>query len=279
MKKIKLLLFGLMLLVFTGCGVESNYDKEGNGSGNGGNDEQVEEVIELSSVNRKIIYTVSADISTKELNNTYKSIKNSLEADEWMDNENITSNMIILKIRVKSARLDAFVNSFSNYGEVGNYSKEAEDISLTYQNYSNRIASLEAERERLNELYEQASMYDMITINKRISEINLEIGTLNKELNKFDSLADYSVVNLRIYEQKIIKEPSFGGSIGKAFTGGWNAVVSLLKFLVIALSALVPFLVIFIPVGGVAYFIVKHNKKKNKSKTIDNSINKNNKDL
>lgn len=276
MKKFKFLLITLMLVmlfVFSGCASESNYDKSPGGPGIGDNDDQVEEIASESSVNRKIIYTVRADISTKNLTETYKSIKKSLQADEWMDSESITRTTIYLTIRVKSSRLDEFVNSFSNYGEVGNYNKESKDISLTYQNYENRVASLEAERARLNELYETASMNDMIQINRRISEIDLEIGQLTGELNKFDSLSDYSEVYLRIYEHEIIKEPSFGGAIGNAFRDGWDAVVSILKFLVIALSALTPFLVIFVPVGGGLYFILKYNKKR---KVKDNTINEKN---
>lgn len=39
----------------------------------------------------------------------------------------------------------------------------------------------------------------MIIINDRISEINLEIGKLTGELNRYDSQIDYSTINLTIY--------------------------------------------------------------------------------
>lgn len=262
MKKIKLLLFVLtLLLVFVGC-KESSVNDKSDGYDSGDQDGEAEALNEEAAINRKIIYTVSAHISTDDLAGTHKSIKNGLQADEWFDIENVSNGTVQLTIRIKSARLDAFLDSLSSYGEVGNFSKEAKDISLNYENNVNRIASLESELERLNELYEQASINEMITINQRISQVNLEIGKLNGELNRFDSLVDYSVVNLRIYEHKLEKEPTFGSSIGRAFIGGWNAVVDLLKFFVIAISAILPFSIIIVPAGGVVFFALRYKKKK-----------------
>ena len=69
-------------------------------------------------------------------------------------------------------------SALSDYGHVKNYNKEATDISLQYQNTANRISSLKTERDRLVELYENASMSDMILINSRIAEIDLQLGEL-----------------------------------------------------------------------------------------------------
>lgn len=269
MKKIKFLLFGMILLfVLVGCKQSADYDKGNDAPGNDENGE-AEALKDEGTVNRKIIYTVSAHISTDDLEGTHKSIKDSLQADEWFDIENVSNGTVQLTMRIKSARLEAFLDSLSSYGEVGNFNKEAKDISLNYENNMNKIASLEAELERLNELYAQASIHEMITINQRISQVNLEIGQLNGELKRFDSLVDYSVVNLRIYEHKLEKEPTFGSSIGRAFIGGWNAVVDLLKFFVIAISALLPFSIIIVPVGGAIFFTLRYKKKK----TINKKVN------
>lgn len=48
----------------------------------------------------------------------------------------------------------------------------AEDISQIYQDTESEIATYEAEKTRLIELYEDASLSDMITINTRLSEID-----------------------------------------------------------------------------------------------------------
>ena len=259
MKKLKIL---LLLLIFSlamiGCGMSYDNDDKGLAP-----NDDIEEVLEIeSSVNRKIIYTVDAHISTKDLAETYKNIKNSLAADEWADSEDLSTGVAYLTLRIKSDRLDSFINSLSSYGDVGNYRRSAQDVSLTYENHANKIASLEAERTRLNELYEDASINEMIIIGKRLAEIDLEIGNLSGELKKFDSLVDYSVVNLKIYEHKLEKEETFRDSISEAFVGGWNAVLTFLKFIVIALSALVPFLIIIIPVSGAIYFGYRYYKKK-----------------
>jgi len=259
MKKIKILIALVLLFVIAGCAMES--DDRYNGVP-GDTDEQ-EEVMEVqSSVNRKIIYTVNAHISTKDLDDTYKSIMDSLNSDEWAESENLSKTTVFLTLRIKTERLDSFIDSLVDYGEVGNFNKDAKDVSLQYENNTNKIASLQAELDRLNELYEEANINEMITISTRITEVDRQLKQLTGELKQFDSLVDYSVVHLKIYEHKLEKEPSFGSSIGQAFVGGWNAVVTLLKYIVIALSAILPFMVIIVPVGGAVYFGVKYNKRK-----------------
>ena len=51
-------------------------------------------------------------------------------------------------------------------------------------------------------MYADASMDDMILINKRISEIDLLLGELQGDLNRYDSLIEYSTVTLTIRASK-----------------------------------------------------------------------------
>lgn len=102
----------------------------------------------------------------------------------------------------------------------------------------------------------------MIIINDRISEINLEIGKLTGELNRYDSQIDYSTINLTIYgEPQPEDEKKFGGELLDSFLGGIDAFISLVKLLLNILATVLPFMV----VPGIAvgtYFFVKKRKKK-----------------
>lgn len=263
MKKFKVLLFVLIsFFIFVGCSTKTSDRDYGEVTPGDENQENDFSEDEETLPTRKIIYTASCHISTKDLQDTTTKIKRSLEADEWIDYERHNNQNVYLIIRVKSARLDTFVESFSEYGDIGNFSKEAKDISLAYQNNTNKIASLEAEHARLVILYANSGISDMITINKRISEIELELDRLSGILNQYDSLIEYSTVNITIYEHAIIKETTFSQAIKKAFNGGFNALVSLLRYVVLALSAIIPFLIIIVPVGGIAFFYSKYKKKK-----------------
>lgn len=136
-----------LLLLAVGC-ASVDEDRKDGGLQNDEVDETVE--TELASETRKIIYEVDAKISVEDSVKAYNEIKSKLNADEWFDSERIVNDTIYLVIRIKSSRLDEFISSNKSYGTVNHFEKNATDVSLNYQNKENRIASLEAELERLN---------------------------------------------------------------------------------------------------------------------------------
>jgi hypothetical protein len=234
-------------------------------------DESIESEEETSTTEttseRKIIYTASASIYTDNLTETITIIKSNINEDEWLDKESISDDYASFIIRVKSDRLDAFMTAISSSGEVSNYTKVATDISLDYQDTSNQITSLETERARLVELYASASTTaDIITINTRISEIDLELGTLQGTLNSYDSLIDYSEVTLSIRETSTGTELSFGQRISNMFESAWIALGDFFEWVFLALVAIFPFAVVFVPIGVGIYFLIKYIKKKKKAK-------------
>lgn len=216
-----------------------------------------------STPNRKIIYEVSANLSSDNLSESIATIKGELNSDEWLDSERISEDTASLVIRVKTEHLDDFLNSISQSHDVSNFNKKATDISITYQDKSNILLTYQTERERLLELYEEASLSDMLTINNRLSEIDIEIGKLQGELNQFDSLVDYSIVRLDLYASNNTETLPFGQRITTAFTNGFSALIVFFDILLIVLVTLIPWLIIIGPIGYGVYRFRKHTKKKN----------------
>ncbi|MGB4332380.1 MAG: DUF4349 domain-containing protein [Bacilli bacterium] len=148
------------------------------------------------------------------------------------------------------------------YGTVKDLNKEATDISLQYQDTENKINSLLAEKDRLNELYADASIDDMILINKRISEIDLLLGELQGDLNRYDSLIEYSTVTLTIRASKKAGDAPFGKRLANSFRNGFTAVVIFLKYLLIGLTVILPAAIILGPVAVGIVVLRNYIKKK-----------------
>ncbi|MFP4479161.1 MAG: DUF4349 domain-containing protein [Candidatus Izemoplasmatales bacterium] len=253
--------FALFFLL--GCGAEQTSQFE---SGSPDNDsENITLVDELPE--RKIIYSVDLSIYTKDLDQSIETLRANVNNDEWFDYENIRDRQAKFKIRIKSERLDDFVESIDDSFEVNFYSKTGEDISLQYLDITNRIAALEAQYDRLIVLYEDASLNEMITINTRLGEIETELLELEGTLNTFDSLVDYSEVEVTIYQTTASTQSPFFNRLIRSFLNGVNAVISFFDFVLIALAAVLPFAIILIPSGLGVYFIVKkrNNNKEPKS--------------
>lgn len=265
---VALIIFSLLLV---GCSAKNFRSTDSN------EDDKIITKLNSSIPNRKIIYTVNADLKTDNLSDSITKIKSELNSDEWFDSEDISEDSAIFVIRVKSEHLEQFLDSITEGHEVTNFNKTAKDVSLDYQDKSNLLLTYQTERERLLELYEGASLADMITINTRLSEIDIEISKLQGELNEFDNLVEYSVVNLNIYVSNDTEPLTFGQRITNAISGGFLVLVAFLETLLIIFIVLIPWAIVIVPSIYGIYRLTKYkkNKKINKMNAQINIDNKN----
>ncbi len=226
--------------------------------------------LDVSSADRKIIYEAEATLYVDDVQQAVESIRTMLQADEWFDDMNVSSSYSYLIVRVKTDHLDSFVDALKDDYIVNNYLKKATDVSLQYQSTQNQIDSYNAERDRLLVLYATASLTDMITINTRISEIDLALGELQGTLNTYDSLIDYSKVTLTIRPENIGSKLPFGTRIVDGFVNGFNALISFFDGLIIIFATLLPFIIVFVPGGYGVYKLYQYYEKKRLAKRQSN---------
>lgn len=269
----RLLLFIIVLLgvfTLTGC-AQGNY-----GPGEVGNEDTAgggsENSIILPNVNRKIIYTVDISVKSDDLAKSSREIKALIDFEEdWIESERLSETTNYIVFRVKTSRLNEFVEGIKSDHETTRYEVSSEDVSNKYFDAEARKNTLIAERNRLVELIDSSNTHEIIQINQRLSQIDTELLIINRDLSDIDSLVEYSTVKVYIHGPKVSpKPPSYGKTLSNSFKGGWNAVVVVLKFLLQAIITLIPFLVIAVPVGGgiigVLYYNKHHRKPKQKDK-------------
>lgn len=257
---ISLMIFSIFLLI--GCSANDGFQSESGVPDN----ETDGQIITDDVPERKIIYTVDLTLYTKDLEAGIETLKSNVNGDEWFDYERIGDSNASFTIRIKSDRLDDFVQSIDDTYDVSDYRKTGTDISLEYLDTTNRIAALEAQYDRLVDLYEDASLTDMITINERLGEIEAELLGLEGSLNNFDSLVDYSQVNVDIYQTRASSDSPFFNRLWTAFGNGISGLLSFFDFLLIALATILPFALIIVPSGFGIYYIYQRRSKKKKDK-------------
>lgn len=221
---------------------------------------------------RKIIYTVDISFDVRNLEESSQVLESLIEADEWFDEEILNSSTHYYVIRIKTDRLDDFIAALEDVFTLRSFEKVATDISLEYQDATNRILSLEAQLSRLLDLYDQANMSEMIMINEQVSDIEVELQQLHGTLNQFDSLVDYSEVTLRFYGSTIVSQSPFINRLGNAFVNGFNALLIFFDRLAIVFATILPFLGLF---GVITVSVVLGYKKRKKAakKGKQNSTN------
>jgi hypothetical protein len=250
-----------LIMGMTACNANMDFDDGGIG------DDQNQIVRTANSVlERRIIYTVDSSYDVNDLNQSITTLKGLIHSDEWFDTERIGSTSANFTARIKTERLHAFIAALNDNFQVRSFSKTGQDISLQYQDKTNRITSLNLQITRLQALYEEASLAEMIAINQQLSNLEVELMGLQGELNLFDSLIEYSEVNIRLYGSSIVTRSPFINRLGNGFVNGFNAVIAVLDGLMIAIANMIPFVALFGPIGYGAYILRKKYKVRKKLK-------------
>jgi hypothetical protein len=253
MRKMKLFMI-VLLLVMTLSACSMSDVEEGQNTGE--NDDEGVIVLLDSVLDRKIIYSVDTEFYATDLDVAVSYVEGLLLEEDWFDQQNIYNNSAYFVFRIKTDRLDTFVNQLKAEYTLTSFSKTATDISLNYQDTANKITGYQEERARLIVLYESASLTDMITINTRISQIDIELGELMGTLNQFDSLVEYSRVELSIHSSYVSNTLPFGARLINGFVNGFFSLVDFFDGLLIVLVTLIPWAVILVPSGYGVYILV-----------------------
>jgi len=259
--------FSFLVVIFLGWLLSGCSVKEKAETGSFPDDESGKGNLILSSADRKIIYKASVIIYIEEnFSDKLKVLKQSLNADEWIDFEKVTEDKAYYTLRIKSTRLDAFLDSLDQFGTVRDLTRNATDLSLFYYDTKGEIEALEAERDRLVDLYQNATASDIIQIEKRITEINQKLRELNSDIAQLESFMDYSEVKLTVYNDAPEEKLTYRQKIRGAFRGGIKAILRVLELGSLVFVGFVPFALVLLVIGAIAIVIRKIVIKKKQSK-------------
>lgn len=191
------ILTALSALLLFGCGsAKDSYP--------GGSDDSKNEGIVSGDVNRKIYYTVNLDLEANDPTAVGETVKARTKLDGgYVQQENANyydgGESFYFVVRIPTGKLDGFLAAIEKEGKVGGKQISTTDITTQYVSAEARKEALESERTVLNGLMQKAeTVADVLSISDRIAAINTELGALERELNSYDSLIDYSTVTVRI---------------------------------------------------------------------------------
>ncbi|MCK5388420.1 MAG: DUF4349 domain-containing protein [Candidatus Izimaplasma sp.] len=148
--------------------------------------------------NRKIIYIANLRVLADDPNAVYDLIINKLVIyDAYIEEEVITETRYEITIRVLSANMMDFINDIKDNGELVSYSKTSQDITNAYSTFEARKLALETQHVRILELIEIAiDLDDILTLEAERIDIESELNEIGLKLTNYDSLVDYSTINL-----------------------------------------------------------------------------------
>ncbi len=267
-KKNKLLLvfMGMILVLATIFGLVAC--KADGGSGNrygkdfvpgSSNDEGKKSSIVITT-DRLIVYTVEMSLTSKDVNASMKKMQEKAkEIGGWQASSSENETYIYVTFRVPTVKLDEFIDRVSEGNEVRNKQVSTVDITDQYQTAETKRAELIKEKDRLTAWMEtDASLKteNKIEIQKRITEIANEIDGYSTEISGYKKRADYSTVNISLYQDGQYVEPSYWDRLGEVFFGSGKSIGTVFGWLLTAIVAILPYFAIVAGVFGL-YVLIK----------------------
>lgn len=203
---------------------------------------------------RKIIYNATLWLETKQFDQASADLLEAasqagayVQSSESNGSAERGDRSVYYTLRVPADNYSEFLNAAAQAANLVRRSESSQDVTAEYVDLEARLASLEQQRQRLDELAAKAeSLEDLLAIEQQRSEVQYQIESYTGQMNVLQDQISYSTVEVYLDEVTELtpQSPSFLSRVGSAFRGSWNGFVSVVQELVIGLIYLLPFLVV-----------------------------------
>lgn len=166
---------------------------------------------------RKVIKNYNISAETNNFETAYNNLNKKIEELKGMvDNSSIYNNYyrenksakhLDMTVRIEADKAAKFVDYLSTILNVTSRSENIEDVTDDYNDINIRIATLETEISRLQELIKKAEkVTEIVEIEQKISSSTSELQKLKNRINNYDKRINYSTIYINIDEVVVLTE-------------------------------------------------------------------------
>lgn len=166
-----------------------------------------------------------------------------------------------LVLRVPAEELSGVIDDLETVGDVLSVSQSEDDVTGTVQDLDARIAALETSTQRLLEIMAEADdTTDLLAIEKQLSERQADLEALQTQRDALGDQVALSTLTVTLDAEPVTPVVARGGFVG-GLESGWNALVSFVGMLLVALGALLPW-VVALGLPALALMVVLRRRRK-----------------
>ncbi|HIZ70407.1 MAG TPA: DUF4349 domain-containing protein [Candidatus Atopostipes pullistercoris] len=219
----------------------------------------------------KIIKTASLTYETVQFDETVNFVHEQMdEFQAQIEHSSRTTNSsfggedgesIQMTIRLPKEQLEPFIERLNNYDPLYVQSQEIgrSDVTKAFRDNETRINVLKEEEDALRDmLQEQGSLEEILQIRTRLSEVISEREIYEEENQNYQEQIEFSTIYLNIQQTDRASDRDVSGfwdRLVNAFGDSFYRFIQVMQQLFINLVYLLPYLVILLIVGAIAYFI------------------------
>ncbi|MFC9125866.1 DUF4349 domain-containing protein [Streptomyces sp. NPDC057099] len=197
-----------------------------------------------------IIRTASLTVRVKDVPKALDEARTDAEnAGGYVGNETTTRDgeghertRVVLRVPVE--KYDEVLAELEGAGKLLERSAKAEDVTDQVVDVESRIKSQRASVARIRELMDQATkLSDVVTLEGELSTRQADLEALLARQTSLKDRTSLATITLSLSETLVKKKEAKDDDPGfvDALAGGWNAFVTMLRWLAVALGAILPF--------------------------------------
>ncbi|MEV0634159.1 DUF4349 domain-containing protein [Streptomyces sp. NPDC050619] len=197
-----------------------------------------------------IIRTASLTVQVKDVPKSLDEARTTTEnAGGYVGNESTTrdeegNERTRVVLRVPVDRYDEVLADLQGAGKLLDRTSKAQDVTDQVVDVDSRIKSQQASVARVRELMDRATkLSDVVTLEGQLSTREADLEALLARQASLKDRTSLATITLSLSEtpvKKAAKEDDDPG-IADALTGGWDAFVTMLRWILVALAAVLPF--------------------------------------
>lgn len=213
-----------------------------------------------------IIRTAELHVEVKDATAALASVRTAVEgagghvadeSTERVDDTQVTSRVVL---RVPQDRYATLLTDLAGTGKLLSRKADAKDVTGQVVDVESRIATQRASVARVRALMDRAEqLSDVVTLEGELSRRQAELESLLAQQASLKDRTTMATITLELSEpekkerSKTEDDPGFLD----ALSGGWNALVTTLRWIVVVLGAAAPFLLAFAVAYAVWRFLVR----------------------
>lgn len=197
-----------------------------------------------------IIRTVSVSVQVKDVPKALAKVRTTAqnaggyvgsEATTLNEEEGSESTEIVLRVPV--GEYEEVLTDLEGTGKLLHREAEATDVTEQVVDVESRITTQRASVNRIRELMDQATkLADVVTLESELSRRQADLESLLARQTSLKDRTTLATINLSLSETpaKESDEDEDPGFLD-ALSGGWNAFVTMLRWIAVAIAAVLPF--------------------------------------
>ena len=232
-------------MAFYDDGGDADYKETSNIYGRAATQSSAFEAQEMPAENeleRKIIMTAFVRVRVENLDETDTFIKDLMKKyNAYASSTNIEDNSRHYSIRVPSSAYRAAIDELNGMGRLLGRSENAEDVTLHYYDLEGRLATKKELLKTFQSYLGKAkNIEEILSVEKRIAELQYEIEGTGKELRNLSNRIDYATIELSVLGP-VASSPYRGPTLGDRLKELFGSFGNFLSLMVAAIIGVVIF--------------------------------------